>query len=88
MSEITISFLILTVALIGLLIITTFSFMKEKRELREMWSKDRESWNKERQQLIDRIQAPSFAEYKHAEITKVKVENKAKEKPEDKLEEV
>lgn len=37
-------------------------------------------WQTERQQLLDRIQAPSFAEYKQAEVKVIKAE---KMKPED-----
>lgn len=39
------------------------------------WQRERESeWAAERQQLLDRIQAPSFAEYKQAEIKQTKLQ--------------
>jgi len=65
----------------------TVIFVIERRALMKMWSSDKELWNEERQKLLDRIQAPSFEVYKHAEIVKTKVENQAKE-PENHIEEV
>lgn len=38
-------------------------------------------WKAERQQLIDRIQAPSFAAYKHEEVKVIKAQNGEKEPP-------
>lgn len=40
-----------------------------------------QSWNNERQQLLDRIQAPSFAEYKHQEVRFIKAQTGEKEPP-------
>lgn len=42
---------------------------------------ERETWSSERQQLLDRIQASSFAEYKHAEIKLTKAQNGEREPP-------
>jgi hypothetical protein len=36
-------------------------------------------WTEERQQLLDRIQSPSFAEYKHQEVKVIKAKNNEKE---------
>lgn len=33
------------------------------------------NWNIERQQLLDRIQSPTFAEYKHQEVKVIKAKN-------------
>jgi hypothetical protein len=38
-------------------------------------------WQKERQQLLDRIQAPTFDHYKQAEIRVIKAQNGEKEPP-------
>jgi hypothetical protein len=32
-------------------------------------------WNMERQQLLDRIQSPTFSEYKHQEVKVIKAKN-------------
>jgi hypothetical protein len=42
-----------------------------------------QAWAVERQQLLDRIQSPSFAEYKHQEVKVIKAKN---EKEPEKLE--
>lgn len=38
-----------------------------------------QAWNIERQQLLDRIQSPSFAEYKHQEVKVIKAQNNVPE---------
>ncbi|XEC97040.1 hypothetical protein AB6A23_11145 [Paenibacillus tarimensis] len=43
--------------------------------------KEREQWREERQQLLDRIQAPSFDHLKHHEVKVIKAQNGAKEPP-------
>lgn len=40
-----------------------------------------DEWRIERQQLLDRIQAPTFAEYKHQEVKVIKAQNGEKEPP-------
>lgn len=54
--------------------------VKEKQieEERKEWGYERVAWNEERQQLLDRIQAPSFDHLKQAEIRMVKAQ---KEEP-------
>ncbi|WP_051421804.1 hypothetical protein [Cohnella panacarvi] len=42
---------------------------------------ERQAWAVERQQLLDRIQAPSFGEYKQAEVRTIKAQNGVKEPP-------
>jgi hypothetical protein len=44
-----------------------------------LYTKEKQ-WKEERQQLLDRIQAPSFAEYKQAEVKVIKAQKE--EKPE------
>lgn len=46
-----------------------------------MWSvgKEREAWQKERKDLIDRIQAPTFAEYTNKVVREKKAENPPEE---------
>jgi len=68
---------------------TTFTviFVLERRALMKMWANDKQLWNEERQKLLDRIQAPSFEVYKHAEIVKAKVEKQTPE-PDNEIEEV
>jgi hypothetical protein len=50
---------------------------KAQREHRE----DKENWIAERQTLLDRIQAPSFAEYTNKVIREKKIEKQEEEKP-------
>lgn len=40
-----------------------------------------QTWNAERQQLLDRIQAPSFDHLKHHEVKVIKAQNNEKEPP-------
>lgn len=42
---------------------------------------EREHWRVERQKLLDRIQAPSFGEYKQAEVKTIRAQNGEKEPP-------
>lgn len=46
-----------------------------------------ESWQEERQRLLDRIQAPSFEHYKQAEVKVIKAQKDDKQ-PETRLEPV
>lgn len=41
----------------------------------ERHNEEREAWGKERQQLLDRIQAPTFTEYKQAEVKVIRAQN-------------
>jgi len=50
---------------------------EHSRELAEM----REAWACERQQLLDRIQAPSFAELKQAEVKIIKAQQGREPEP-------
>ena len=47
----------------------TISFYTKCGEAKE------EGWREERQQLLDRIQAPTFSEYKHQEAKIIKAKN-------------
>lgn len=50
-------------------------------ELSERWIAERDTWKQERQQLLDRIQAPSFDHLKHHEVKVIKAQNNEKEPP-------
>ena len=45
------------------------------------FNREREEWKAERQQLLDRIQANSFAEYKTAEVRVIKAQKDEKPEP-------
>jgi hypothetical protein len=45
------------------------------------WIQERKEWQVERQQLIDRIQAPTFHEYKVAEVKMEKAKRQEPEPP-------
>ncbi|SFE74301.1 hypothetical protein SAMN04487969_10639 [Paenibacillus algorifonticola] len=47
-------------------------YERANADLSERWANEREAWVLERQQLLDRIQAPSFSEFKHAEVKLIK----------------
>lgn len=47
--------------------------------LMRRWESEREAWLTERHQLLDRIQAPTFNELKHAEIKVIKAQQGIKE---------
>lgn len=45
------------------------------------YRKERESWHAERQQLLDRIQAPSFDHLKQAEVRVIKASKEPAKEP-------
>jgi hypothetical protein len=47
-------------------------------ELERTHQEERETWHEERKELLDRIQAPSFAEYKHQEVRVMKAQKEEK----------
>lgn len=47
----------------------------------DRFEKEREGWSKERRDLMDRIQAPSFDHYKSAEVRVIKAQQPQEEKP-------
>ncbi|WP_052350576.1 hypothetical protein [Paenibacillus gorillae] len=51
----------------------------QRNESRVAWMDDYESWKEERKQLLDRIQAPSFGELKHAEVKVIKAQQGVQE---------
>jgi hypothetical protein len=59
------------------------SHVKRTNELYNVIHTKERQWKEERQQLLDRIQAPSFAEYKQAEVKVIKAQKE--EKPEMKF---
>jgi len=63
-----------------------FSWLYTMHEKDEQFSKERIKWQEERNQLIDRLTANSFQEYKTSEIRLEKVKNKEREQREDVLE--
>ena len=50
-------------------------------DLSNRWIDERDGWHKERQKLLDRIQAGSFAEYKTQEVRVIKAQSGEKEPP-------
>lgn len=58
-----------------------FSWLYTMREKERQYNAEREAWQEERQQLLDRIQAPSFGELKHAEVKVIKAQQGIKEQP-------
>lgn len=79
---------------IGVLVLAAVVFLQDRerrRYLRERsaereadnltMANERQAWAVERQQLLDRIQAPSFAELKQAEVRTIKAQNGVKEPP-------
>ena len=71
---------VIIIVLVVLIIYQGIIGYLNKRELLVFVDNQFEQWQTERQQLLDRIQAPSFAEYKQAEVKVIKAE---KMKPED-----
>lgn len=72
-------------AIIIILIAAIMWQIQEHKKERGHWQRERAEehglWIKERQQLIDRIQAGTFAEYKQAEVKVIKAQNGEKEPP-------
>lgn len=51
-----------------------FCWMFEQQQTVRRFDHERETWVQERQQLLDRIQAPTFGEYKQAEVKVIKAQ--------------
>lgn len=83
-------YLIVAVLLVVIVLQLVFADRLDNRrrkyadELCNRWIEEREVWSKERQRLLDRIQAPTFAEYKQAEVKVIRAQNG--EKPPQPLE--
>lgn len=76
--------ILLAITAIAILFAWIYSMRQREQDMqeqREEWAEEREAWNIERQQLLDRIQAPTFAEYKHAEVRTIKAQQGEKEQP-------
>lgn len=79
MSEI---FLAVTIfAILACWLYTIAQKEKDIRDQRDKWGYERAAWKEERQQLLDRIQAGSFAEYKTQEVRVIKAQTGEKEPP-------
>lgn len=50
-------------------------------KIEHVHEKERDVWKQERKELYDRIQAPSFAEYKQSEVKMVKAQKEEKPVP-------
>ncbi|HEQ3529265.1 TPA: hypothetical protein VGS93_005840 [Bacillus cereus] len=50
-------------------------------KIEHVHEKERDGWKQERKELYDRIQAPSFAEYKQGEVKMVKAQKEDKPVP-------
>lgn len=64
-----------------IMIYVTDRMGREIEHERDKVFEERCAWRSERQQLLDRIQAPSFESYKQAEIKLTKVQNGVKDPP-------
>ena len=84
MSESTIAMIVL-IAVMAILVADRVRLQLYSSEQLELAHKrymiERELWSMERKELMDRIQAPSFQEYKSAEIRLTKAQKQ--EKPEE-----
>jgi hypothetical protein len=73
----TIAAMIVMTALVVVLVLDRFSLAKQadKRvtDLYNDWYSEREQWQKERAELLDRIQAPTFTEFKQQQTKQLKV---------------
>lgn len=58
-----------------------FAWLYTMREKERQYNAERGLWQQERQQLLDRIQAGSFAEYKTQEVRVIKAQSGEKEPP-------
>lgn len=58
-----------------------FAWLYTMREKERQYNVERDLWQRERQQLLDRIQAPSFEHLKQAEIKVIKATSGEKEPP-------
>lgn len=56
-----------------------FQFDRQYRKLLTMYEKKESEWQEERKQLLDRIQAPTFAEYTNKVIKEKKLEKQEDE---------
>lgn len=54
----------------------------ERKQLQQSFEQEREAWAKERKDLMDRIQAPTFNEYTSKVIREKKAEQPEEEQPE------
>jgi predicted Holliday junction resolvase-like endonuclease len=68
---------VLGVIIIALLIV----MYSQQQALHDHIENLNEQWQQERAQLLDRIQAPTFGEYKQAEIKMVKAQKDEEPKP-------
>lgn len=88
MNSVTISVFVLAVICVLVILMWLYSMVVQARlyqsqldRLMTEHRKDLEDWNRERQQLLDRIQAPSFDHLKHHEVKVIKALNNEREPP-------
>ncbi|AZJ21545.1 hypothetical protein CT694_18600 [Bacillus wiedmannii bv. thuringiensis] len=67
--------------LVAIILYQGYMFRYIERLYREEKYKLIELWKQERKELYDRIQAPSFAEYKQGEVKMVKAQKEEKPVP-------
>lgn len=65
--------------LVAQALVYVWSFNEQRQKMFDYIDKKEAEWTKERQQLLDRIQSPSFAEYKHQEVKVIKANNNVPE---------
>ena len=74
--------ILLAITAIAILFAWLYSMRMRDHDIQKQraeWEQERTAWTIERQQLLDRIQAPSFSEMKHAEVKVIKAQQGVKE---------
>jgi len=84
--DILIALLIVVVGVIALILLMLKhverigrAYERANADIMDRWLSEREAWTSERQQLLDRIQAPSFGELKQAEVKTIKAQQGVKD---------
>jgi hypothetical protein len=72
---------ITAIAILGAWLYTMRGMRQDSEDVRRKHNAERDAWTLERQQLLDRIQAGSFAEYKTQEVRVIKAQSGEKEPP-------
>jgi hypothetical protein len=76
-----VSELYLMITCVAILTAWLYTFAQKEKEIhqqREQWMYERAAWKEERQQLLDRIQAPSFDHLKQAEVRVIRAQKEEK----------
>lgn len=68
-----------TVMMMVIALALLLCWVLDRREREKEFGQERDLWHKERQQLLDRIQAPSFDHLKMAEVKVIKAQQPKEE---------